>query len=130
MMSNASGLADAALAGNQQWGRCYPVLAAVWLFTTVPLAWLSAAQIEITVNSLRLAGMGNGLPMLTRWYEGLGNGGIYAIALAPGLLLLILHPLRTRRMVIVMAAILVVASIYFVFLGLLAALLAYVKVTF
>ncbi|MCP5279688.1 MAG: hypothetical protein H6935_15245 [Thiobacillus sp.] len=106
------------------------MLAAIWLLVTLPLAWLAAWEMEVTVNSLSVAGKGSSLPMLTNWYRDLGTIGIYLTAAAPGALMLALHPLRSRRIVTVTLTLAVAASIHFVFLGLLAALLAFVKVYF
>lgn len=106
------------------------MLAAIWLLVTLPLAWLAAWEMEVTVNSLRIAGMGDNLPILTNWYRDLGMFGIYLIAAVPGALMLALRPLRARRSATVVLTLAVVASIHFAFLGLLAALLAYVKMSF
>lgn len=103
------------------------VLAAIWLLVTLPLTWLMAWELDVTVNSLSVAGMGGDLPMLTSWYRHLGSFGIYLIAAVPGALMLALHPLRFRRIVTATLTLAVAASIYFAFLGLLAAMLAYVK---
>lgn len=110
--------------------RSHAVLAAIWLLVALPLAWLAAWELDVTVNSLGVAGMGDNLPMLTRWYRDLGTIGIYLVAAMPGALMLVLRPLRSRRIVTVTLTIAVAASIHFAFLCLLAALLAYVKVSF
>lgn len=108
----------------------YAVLAAIWLLVTLPLAWLAAWELEVTTNSLQLAGMGDALPILTRGYRFLGTSGIVLVALVPGVLGLALRPARASRTALIALTVVVAASIYFVFLGLLAALLAYVKVSF
>lgn len=105
-------------------------LGAIWFLVTLPMAWLTAWELEVTVNALLNAGMGNNLPMLTTWYRNLGSLGIYLVAAVPGVLMLALRPLRQRRIVTVVLTLAVAASIHFAFLGLLAALLAYVKVSF
>lgn len=110
--------------------RSYAVLAAIWLLVTLPLAWLATWELEVTVNSLAVAGMGDSLPMLTRWYRDMGSIGIYLVAVMPGALMLALCPLRSRPIVTVTLTIAVAASIHFAFLCLLAALLAYVKFSF
>lgn len=110
--------------------KSYAVLAAIWLLVTLPLAWLAAWELEITTNSLQLAGMGDALPILTRAYQFLGTSGIFLVAVVPGVLGLALRPVRSSPAAIIALTVVVVASIYFVFLGLLAALLAYVKVSY
>ncbi len=106
----------------------FAVLAAIWLLVTLPLAWLVAWELEVTTHALRLAGASDALPILTRGYLFLGTSGIYLVALLPGLLGLALRPSRASRVAVIALTVALVASLYFVFLGLLAAMLAYVKV--
>ena len=108
----------------------YAVLAAIWLLVTLPLAWLAAWELEVMTNSLQLAGMGDALPILTRWYQFLGTSGVFLVAMVPSVLGLAMRLLRSSGIVIVALTLVVAASVYFSFLGLLAALLAYTKVSF
>ena len=109
--------------------RSYWVLGSLWLLVTVPMAWLSASAVELAVNSATLAGVAASLPILTGWYQQLGTSGMYLLAAVPGVLMALSFRVRSLRLAISVLTVVLGASIYLVFFGLVAAWITFVRLS-
>lgn len=108
--------------------RAYWTLTLLWLLVVVPLGYLANGMVETTINSFQLRGSDPlCYPQITLWIRSLGATGLYAFVAMPAVVALLLAPWRSRLIVALLLGFSVVAAIYIVFAGLLAAYLAYVK---
>ncbi len=91
------------------------------------LAFMTNVLLENFFHNLLFSGLEDAYPLLTTGYQALGTSGLYGIFGGLGVVILLLFPLRNRLITVVLAGIVLLSSVYFAILGMIAAYIGYVK---
>ncbi len=109
------------------WSRAYVLVAVLWILLVPVLAFMTNVLLENFFKNLLFSGLEDSYPLLTAGYQALGTSGLYGIFGGLGAVIFLLFPLRKRLIVVVLAVIILLSSVYFAMFGMIAAYIGYVK---